>query len=400
VIFQTLDDKAECAGIYANKELIFSPERFPSGLSETWSYSPYLRNIPEIEYASLYLEGESVADNIPEYLTDDWEEAVSKLRAFKRCLSFSKVDTMENCFYDLVPERFLIEFCEVKNKITKHILEKNPKPKRYNFYKHVAMMLGDIENQRIKLDRKYISTYLGTTKLNNQAQTLLSCQPYVSYNQFGTITGRLTTKKGFFPVLTLPKELRKGVLPTNDYYLELDFNGAEARTVLGLLGKEQPSGDIHDFHVREMFENKLSRSSAKTAFFAWLYGSKSAASKEATEALSKRYPRQGLLDNHWDSNTVRTPFGKVIPTSSARHAFNYLIQSTTAELALKQFLKVEYLLRKYSTGSRIAFLIHDSVVIDMKKEDEPLVEKVVELLRSTNFGSYKMNVKQGSTLGS
>ena len=399
MIFQTLDDKSECVGIYANKKLIFPPEDFPAKLSGTWSYSPYLRNLEDVEYASLYLEGSSVTDAIPEYLQDDWEDALAKLQAYKRSLSLSKVNTMENCFYDLVPERFLLEFCEVKNKITQHIFKHKKRPRRYDFYKHVAMMLGDISNQKIKLDHKHISTYLGTTKLNNFAQTLLGCQPYVSYNQFGTKTGRLTTKKGFFPVLTLPKEFRNAVLPNNDYYLELDFNGAEARTVLGLLGREQPEEDIHDFHVKEIFQSKIDRPAAKTAFFAWLYGSSSAVSEQATKALSERYPRQQLLDKYWDSETVRTPFGKFISTSSARHAFNYLIQSTTAELALKQFLKIEYLLRKHSSGSSIAFLIHDSVVLDMKKEDEPLVKDIVKLLRSTNFGTYKINIKKGLTLG-
>jgi len=398
VIFQTLDDKSECVGIYTNKELVFSLDCFPENLSKTWDYSPYLRGIKDIEYASLYLEGKELSECLPEYLKDDWEAALTKLRSFERCLALSKVDTMENCFYDLVPERFLLDFCEVKNRITDHVLLQVERPRRYEFYKHVSMLLGDIYSQKITLDHRQIAAYLGTAKLNNQAQALLACRPYVNYNQFGTKTGRLTNKRGFFPVLTLSKEFRKAVLPTNDYFLELDFNGAEARTVLGLLGQEQPEEDIHAYHVSHVFNNSLPRPSAKTAFFAWLYGSKTAVDENITEVLANRYPRQEILDKYWDGTTVRTPFGKLISTTSERHAFNYLIQSTTAELTLKQALKVEHLLRKYSTGSRIAFLIHDSIVLDMKKQDEDLVKSAVALMRSTNFGSYKINIKKGRTL--
>ena len=65
--FQTLDDKAECVGIYANERLIFDADNFPAGIKNTWSYSPYLRGL-DVEYASLYLEGQDVWDHIPEYL--------------------------------------------------------------------------------------------------------------------------------------------------------------------------------------------------------------------------------------------------------------------------------------------------------------------------------------------
>jgi hypothetical protein len=49
------------------------------------------------------------------------------------------------------------------------------------------------------------------------------------------------------------REFRSAIRPQNDYYIELDFNGAEVRTLLGLLGKEQPTGDVHDFHLNEIF---------------------------------------------------------------------------------------------------------------------------------------------------
>ena len=76
------------------------------------------------------------------------------------------------------------------------------------------------------------------------------------------------------------------------------------------------------------------------------------------------------------------------------------MQSTAAELTLKQALKLEYLLRKQAAGSHIAFLIHDAIVIDMKKEDEHLLKSLVTLMSSTNFGNFMVNIKRGKTLGS
>ena len=49
MIFQTLDDKTECVGIYADSNLVFDMEEFPSNLSKTWKYSSYLRDL-DVEY--------------------------------------------------------------------------------------------------------------------------------------------------------------------------------------------------------------------------------------------------------------------------------------------------------------------------------------------------------------
>ena len=399
MIFQTLDDKTECVGIYANNQLIFDLDGFPSQLTQTWKYAPYLRDL-DIDYISLYLEGGKIADVIPEYLKDDWEDVSNKVLAFKRSLSLAQVDTQENCFFDLVPERFLIEFCEVKNKITEYVAKNVKRPVRYNFYKHVSMMLQDLSNKKVTIDAQRVSTYLQSPKLKNHAKSILSAAPYVHYNQFGTKTGRLTTKKGSFPILTMSKEFRSAVKPQNDCFVELDFNGAEVRTLLGLLGKEQPEGDVHDFHLQEIFTKINTRDQAKVAFFAWLYGSKTAADQQEMSKLAKFYEKDRLLKEYWDGTTVRTPFKKQIPDTSEHHALNYLVQSTAAELTLKQALKIEFLLRNQSFGSHIAFLIHDAIVLDMKKEDDNLLKSMVALMGSTNFGKFKVNIKRGKTLGS
>tara|TARA_R100000808_G_C2152189_1_gene161513 strand:+ start:1677 stop:2897 length:1221 start_codon:yes stop_codon:yes gene_type:complete len=399
MIFQTLDDKSDCVGIYIHNNLIFDPDQFPDSLSKTWKYAPYLRDL-DVDYVSLYLEGGKIADNIPEYLQDDWEDVSKKIQAFKRSLSISKVDTFENCFFDLVPQRFLMEFCEVKNKICQHIVKTVEKPDRYEFYKHVSMMLGDIATRPINISRKDVKSLAQVQKLANQAKALLTSPPYVNYNQFGTKTGRLTTNKGSFPILTLNKAFRSAILPTNDYYVELDFNGAEVRTLLGLLEKPQPADDVHEFHMREVFTDLTSREDAKIAFFSWLYGANSSEMRAQAAKLASFYEKDSLLDKYWDGNTVRTPFRKEIPDTSRHHALNYLVQSTAAELTLKQALKVEHVLRNYSKGSTLAFLIHDAIVLDMKNEDEHLINTLVTLMSSTNFGKFKVNVKRGKTLGS
>ena len=91
MIFQTLDDKQECVGIYCNNNLYFDNLDFPKDLSTTWKYSGHLRDRPGIEYANLYIGGKDIKEIVPEYLKDDWEDVSRRLSSFRRSLQVAKV---------------------------------------------------------------------------------------------------------------------------------------------------------------------------------------------------------------------------------------------------------------------------------------------------------------------
>ena len=48
MLFQALDDKKECLGVYLDGKLIH--DVLPEGLTQTWSYSAFLRDT-DVEYA-------------------------------------------------------------------------------------------------------------------------------------------------------------------------------------------------------------------------------------------------------------------------------------------------------------------------------------------------------------
>lgn len=397
MIFQTLDDKSSCVGIYAGENLYFDEKQFPTELTSTWSPSSYLRD-RDVEYASLYLEGANIFDLLPEYLKDDWGDINDKLKSFQRSLSIAKIDMNQNCFYDLVPNRFLIEYCEIKNKITSYVLQKMDKPKRYEFYKSLALMIEDISNRKVNIDRKRVKSLLGTSKWSNHAKRLLECSPYIHYNQFGTKTGRLTTKNNTFPILTLPSSFKNFIVPSNDVFVELDFNGAEVRVLLGLGGHKQPDLDVHTYHAEKFLGDRKLRERAKIDFFSWLYGSKDKNIQKLANCFEQDYNKELILNKFYQDRTVRTIYNKVIEDVSEHHALNYIIQSTSAELTLKQALKMDFLLRDRKVSSFVFGVVHDSVILDMKKEDVCLLPSLKYLMSSTEFGSFKINIKAGRNL--
>jgi hypothetical protein len=61
------------------------------------------------------------------------------------------------------------------------------------------------------------------------------------------------------------------VKPHNDWFVSLDYNGAEVRTLLQLSGHQQPEVDIHEWNIKNLFDGEVDRDTAKTLFFGWLY---------------------------------------------------------------------------------------------------------------------------------
>jgi len=394
MLFQTLDDKSECVGIYCDDKLVFDPSLFPTELTATWKYCTYLKDLANIEYANLYLQGSPLESAIPEYLQDDWRDVSQKIQAFQRSLGLAKVDRTENCFYDLVPQRFLMDFCRIKNSITEYVIKNYKRPRRYEFLLKVCQMLEEISNRRLNINYRKVKSY--EKALDRQFGT----SQYISYNQFGTITGRLTTSKKSFPILTIRKDMRSVVEPVNDQFVEFDFNGAEARVLMGVLGKPQPLVDIHDFHRDEVFDKKITREESKTAFFAWLYGAKKINQSTQGKKLQHFYNKEKVIEKFWNGNTVLTPLGKVIKDVDLHHALNYIIQSTTAELTLLQAIKINHLLQDRAARSFISCIIHDSIVIDLDKQDEHLLVPIRDLMSSTKFGKFGVNTSRGKNLGS
>ena len=387
MLFQTLDFKEDCVGIYFDGELMFN-EAFPQSLSHTWSYSGFLQD-EEVEYAQLYCGGLTIREACPSHLIDRWGDIEEKLKAFIKSFHTARVSLNENCFFDLVPQKFLLEMCYTKDLICRHIFENYEKPNDYDYQLSLVKAINRIKYQKLNINPKALR--LHRSKHRKFAQTLGSFEPYCKFNIDGTKTGRLTTSKRSFPILTLDKELRSIVVPQNDYFVELDFNAAEIRTLLALQGKAQPLEDVHEWNIKNIFQGTGTRDEAKRRIFAWLYNPAS-----SDHACEKFYDRGSIVDKHFSDGHVTTFFSKKID-SEKRTALNYIIQSTCAENVLRQMIKVA----DYLKGSKsfIAFPVHDSIVIDMTLDDIKKVPDLVELFGATELGKFLVNVSAGKTFG-
>ena len=384
--FVFLDNKDWCKGIYHQGNLHF--EKLPENLQKTWKYAPYLKNM-DIEYASLYVEGKSLDEICPENQKEDWEKYKKKLKAYHNSFVEAKVDLEENCFFDLVPHQFLLELCEQKVNIINHIFKTHKKPENYNLLLEVEKIISDISNRKLNIDLQPLKENLADLRSRTLLKRLKTTSPNISYNLFGSKTGRLTTNSNTFPILNLDSKYRSIIKPINDVFVELDFNAAEVRTLLALTGEEQPEGDIHEWNAKRL---GLTREEAKKEIFAWLYGSKKIDSKK----YENLFGLNKLLDRFYDGVTITNLYKRKIK-SDQYHSINYLIQSTTSDLVLDQLIKINKLLENKS--SFISFVVHDSIVIDLAKSDRDLVNKIIEVFSNTRLGKFPVNVSLGKDYG-
>jgi len=387
LFFQTFDDKEKCICVYTENNLFF--DKFPKNLTTTWSYSEFLKD-KDVEYAKLYCNNKTLNEVCPDHLREPWERVNKKIEAFYRSAAEVKLDLNEHCFFNLVPRKFLKDYGEIKNRISQHVINNYKRPENYDFLLSLTKVLTEIKNRKLNIDTSEINNQLFKFKTRKFIQRVNSKPHYITYDAFGTKTGRLSTKNSF-PILTMDKDHRKILKPNNDWFIEFDYNAAELRVLLGLLGKEQPQEDIHEWNLKNVYKNIGIRDQIKKRIFAWLYNPNS-----KDHLSNKAYDRKAVVEKYYNGTQVTTFFNRVIPADE-HHALNYIIQSTAADLFLRQMIKVWKLLK--NKKSYIAFCLHDSLIIDFSEQDMKVLVNLKKEFANTELGNFLVNVSAGENFG-
>lgn len=385
--FILLDEQEYCKGIYRNGILSFEP--MPEELDRTWKYVPILKD-KNIEYANLYCNGKDLTEVCPSDLKEQWISYNKHLDAFLNSFKVAKIDLTEHCIYDLIPNQFLLEYCQLKLKIIDNVFETYQRPVNYDFSLDLEKLLIDIANIKLNLDVECLNNRRSEEKVRTFLRNIQNWSPYIDFNQFGTKTGRLTTKKGTFPILNLNSDFRSVIKPNNDFFLELDFNAAELRALMFLAGQPQPSDDLHSHNATRL---KITRDQAKQESFAWLYGS----SKVDGSKYDSLFNTKKVLEKYYKDNKVTNYFGREIESDDF-HALNYIVQSSTSDMVLRQAIKISKFLKDKKT--RIGFIVHDSLVLDVAHSESGLCNEFVNLFSNSEFGVLPVRIRIGKNYGS
>jgi hypothetical protein len=362
----------------------------PNSLTATWDWSELIQD-RDVTLAKIIAEGKTIQDACPDHLKERLEARERKIKAHIKSFMSAKVSLSDVCFYNLIPQKDIEHYYNLLNEITEWTINNNPKPQNYRLMHNINIMCKEIAKQEIRFNK---GKWKQHAKTDQKAMYLVKShwegKSFVDYNPWGTVTGRLGLNQGSFPILNLKTSLKDIIEPKWDCFVELDFNGAELRTLLHLSGHPQPTGDIHDWNQINIFNNNIERDAAKKQIFAWLYNPTSKA------VDTDYYDKKKVLSKFYKEGVVSTPFGRRIPSDDF-HALNYLIQSTSSD----NFLDRASAIQRYCKGLRtnVAFLVHDSIVLDVPLEEKNRIKEIVEIFENTKLGKFKVNINVGKNLG-
>jgi len=302
----------------------------------------------------------------------------------------AQVSMDENCFFDLVPVSFIHELFSTRAAMLKNIFDTHKRPDNYDFLYNLNKMLNEIAEKEVKVEMKNLP-------LIGEIKNASKMKKKVKYNLFGTVTGRLSAEHDSFPILTMNKNLRCIVEPTNDFLLELDYNAFEPRVLLALNGKKQPSADLHEWNKDNVFIG-TNRDGAKKKFLAWMYDERGTTTlpPQQDKKVKMFYDKNIVRGKYYDGGVVKNYYGREIKADN-EHAINYILQSTASDIFLRQAIKINDLLKGKKTF--IKFLIHDSVVLDVSSEDKQLIKDICNTFSTTDFGKFVITKKVGKNYG-
>jgi len=384
-----MDDKKNCSGIYTDGQFVY--DRMPDNIDGTWGYSDHLQQ-RHIQYAYLWSQGSQISDICPEHLKTRWTSREGTIRAHYKSLRTTGINMSDVCFYELIPDKQLEHYFQTKNEICDWVFTNVDKPTHYGLLHDSYITIQNIAKHEVTINKHKLFRY---SQKDAKARSLWHWlkdrgEVYTKYNLFGSVTGRLTTAEGSFPIMNLKTELKDIVEPKWDGFLELDFNAAEIRTMISLMGQEQPPEDIHEWNIKNIFKEEITRAKAKQKFFAWLYNS------ENKTIDSEFYSKDALVEKFYQEGQIRTPFGRRT-VCDRFHALNYLLQSASSDNCLDRVNKIERFLR--DRRSYVAFTIHDCVIIDLHRDDRSLVPQLKQIFEDTKLGKFPSSCHIGKNFG-
>lgn len=329
-----------------------------------------------VDCAKYYLGGKSLQ-------TEELDEINKKLKAFVKAFYATHKDQAD--FPAFVPDSFIDKYAAIYSRACEEAVKNNAKPSNYDFLVELDLLLDKISKQKLNVCEEFDLT----VNINKQ-KCFHKSEPYIRYNLFGAVTGRLSTQRNSFPILSMSKDCRFLLTPSNDAFLELDYNACELRVLLALSGHEQPENDIHEWNREHIFDNKCDRGEAKQKIFSWLYDTKH------NEKAEKFYDKNKIKEKYYKNGFVTSYYDRNIACDE-EHAVNYILQSTASDMFLRRVVEIDKLLK--DRKSKVAFMIHDSLIIDLSKEDRDLLDSIEKVFSNTELGMFKTNVSIGKDFG-
>ena len=245
-----------------------------------------------------------------------------------------------------------------------------------------------VEEQGIGINEKLFDKYYEPSW---KANSIKEGKIYTNYNLFN-ITSRPTNAFNSINFLALVKGVaRSAFIPTNDVFVEFDFDGYHLRLIANKIGFELPQGISIHTYLGQQYYNKKELTTEE------YQESKKITFRQLYNGIEHNY--RGIeffnkvaifIEDLWET----MQYSKYIELPNGRHftgldfnpqkLFNYYVQCLETVNNVKKLLKLRELLE--TKMSKVVLVVYDSILVDFSKEDgRETLDQIKDILQEDNY---------------
>ena len=340
---------------------------------------------------------------------------------------------LENLIYTKAGMPFNINSPKQLGEVLFDLLRIVEKPKKT---KTGQYQTGEDVLAELKSEHKIVEEILRYRQLAKLKNTYLDALPneiskktsriHTTFSQAVTTTGRLSSQNPNIqniPIRTSEgRQIRRAFIPQNGYQLlACDYSQIELRIMAELSGDDKlkegffNNDDIHTITASNVFKINIAdvsremRSKAKMVNFGILYGisafglskrldiPKSEASEIITQYQNAYPDVQNYLERtilfaqkngYVETITGRRRYirdinakNKLVSSGAERNAINAPIQGTAADMIKIAMIRIENLLNKYKSDTKMLIQVHDELVFDLAPKEHDLIPQIESIMR-------------------
>ena len=340
---------------------------------------------------------------------------------------------LENLIYTKAGMPFNINSPKQLGEVLFDLLRIVEKPKKT---KTGQYQTGEDVLAELKSKHKIVEEILRYRQLAKLKNTYLDALPneiskktsriHTTFSQAVTTTGRLSSQNPNIqniPIRTSEgRQIRRAFIPQNGYQLlACDYSQIELRIMAELSGDEKlkegffNNDDIHTITASNVFKIDIAdvsremRSKAKMINFGILYGisafglskrldiPKSEASEIITQYQNAYPDVQNYLERtilfaqkngYVETITGRRRYirdinakNKLVSSGAERNAINAPIQGTAADMIKIAMIRIENLLNKHKSDTKMLIQVHDELVFDLAPKEQDLIPQIESIMR-------------------
>tara|TARA_R110002153_G_scaffold246237_1_gene401868 strand:- start:542 stop:1870 length:1329 start_codon:yes stop_codon:yes gene_type:complete len=303
----------------------------------------------------------------------------------------------------IIPITKLYERCEVKYDCIEEYIDKKNIPTGFDFYNNIATnVFYLLEQQGLGVETK---PFIDKFKPRNPIYNLSNNRVFTSYNLYNS-TSRPTNAFNSVNFAAIPKdsEYRNCFTPTNNFFVEFDFDGYHLRLLCDQINYQLTSESAHKqlaknyFGTDDITDDQYKE--AKQINFQAIYGK----IPEEHKNLEIFKLVQEYIDNMWsvfkEIGIVCNPqsgkgFTDELKDMHPAKLMNYMMQSLETSnniLILKEVLR--YLRNKKTF---ISLYTYDAILFDFSKEDgKETLEDIKKIMEQK--GKFPVKFKYSTNL--